>query len=119
MPGGRGASMGAGRGFDPDSAQQSAEPESEGTAMSRLQGAVVVSVGLMAGCASGPKAMQVSKARESLVAIEQQKLQVADQAPGDKLGSSVAVLGETAVLGDPSDDNGWSSEAGSVRVFAG
>src|SRR5262245_53010612 len=72
----------------------------------------------LAGCASEPQRNEVAREKARLVAVEQQKLQVGDLAPFDGLGTSVALLGDTAVLGDPSDDDGPNSQAGSIRVFA-
>ena len=48
---------------------------------------------------------------------EQAKLTPADGAPHDNFGYSVALSGDTAVVGMPGDDVGGAVEQGSVRVF--
>jgi uncharacterized repeat protein (TIGR01451 family) len=49
---------------------------------------------------------------------QQQKLVAADGAADDSFGRSVAVSGETAVVGEPFDDNLGGTNAGSAYVFA-
>jgi uncharacterized repeat protein (TIGR01451 family) len=48
---------------------------------------------------------------------EQQKLVAADGAAGDSFGWSVAVSGETAIVGEPFDDNVGGTNAGSAYAF--
>jgi hypothetical protein len=48
---------------------------------------------------------------------EQQELTATDGAPGDKLGSSVALSGETAVVGAPYADVMGNANAGAAYVF--
>lgn len=50
--------------------------------------------------------------------LQQQKLVASDGAPGDLLGSSVALDGDTAVVGAPLDDDGGNN-SGSAYAFAG
>jgi hypothetical protein len=47
----------------------------------------------------------------------QQTLTASDGAAGDQFGVSVSISGETLAVGVPYDDNGASTEQGSVRVF--
>ena len=47
---------------------------------------------------------------------EQAKLTASDAAAGDRFGISVAVSGETAVIGSPGDDDA-ASASGSAYVF--
>jgi alpha-tubulin suppressor-like RCC1 family protein len=89
----------------------------EANAMSRISIGLIALIAALAGCTSPLKPDTIAKAQEGLVAVEQQKLQVGDLAPFDRLGTSVAVSGNIAVLGDPYDDNGPNSEAGSIRAF--
>ncbi len=48
---------------------------------------------------------------------EQQKLTASDGAPGDSFGVSVAVSGDTAVVGANGDDVGTNTDQGSAYVF--
>ena len=48
---------------------------------------------------------------------QQQKLVASDAAGGDLLGSSVAISGETVVVGAPDDDDAAGSRQGSAYVF--
>lgn len=50
---------------------------------------------------------------------QQQKLTASDGAHGDHFGSSVAINGDTAVVGAPQDDIGASAEQGAAYVFVG
>jgi len=56
-------------------------------------------------------------ARSDGVWTEQAHLLTTDTAPNDRLGESVAVSGETAVLGAPGDDTPDGFDAGSAFVF--
>jgi hypothetical protein len=49
--------------------------------------------------------------------IHEAQLLAGDAAPGDSFGASVAVSGDTAVVGAPLDDTAAGAEAGSVYVF--
>ena len=49
--------------------------------------------------------------------IQQQKLTAADGAAGDQFGYSVAISGDTVVVGAPFDDVGFSVNQGSAYVF--
>ncbi|MDX2080157.1 MAG: FG-GAP repeat protein [Terrimicrobiaceae bacterium] len=49
--------------------------------------------------------------------VQQGKLTSDDLATGDTLGSSVAISGETAILGAPGDDNSYGMDAGAAYVF--
>ena len=49
---------------------------------------------------------------------QQAKLTASDGEAGDAFGSSIAFLGDTALIGAPSDDIGAMSNQGSVYVFA-
>ncbi len=48
---------------------------------------------------------------------QQQKLTASDAAPNDAFGRSVAVSGDTTVVGAPSDDHAGGTDAGSAYVF--
>jgi hypothetical protein len=50
---------------------------------------------------------------------EQAKLTAADGAADDEFGARVAVSGDTALVGVPSDDVGGNQEQGSAYVFTG
>jgi len=54
---------------------------------------------------------------DPLIASEQAQLTVFDAAPGDSLGYSVALAGDTAVVGAISDDHAGGTNAGSAYVF--
>lgn len=49
--------------------------------------------------------------------VEQTRLTADDDAAGDKLGSAVAISGDTAVVGVPDDDTAGKANAGSAYVF--
>lgn len=49
--------------------------------------------------------------------VEQQKLFAADQADGDQFGTSVAISGETVIVGAFDDDIGANSSQGSAYVY--
>jgi hypothetical protein len=49
--------------------------------------------------------------------IEQIKLLASDGEDGDNLGSSVAISGETVVVGAPKEDHGGSSNLGAAYIF--
>jgi len=55
--------------------------------------------------------------RSGAVWTEQQKLTAADGAFADHFGFSVALSGETVVVGAPDDDNGLNADQGSAYVF--
>jgi hypothetical protein len=55
--------------------------------------------------------------RTGSVWTEQAKLTASDPAQGDQFGYAVALHGDTAVVGSPSDDHAGGSNAGSVYVF--
>jgi hypothetical protein len=55
--------------------------------------------------------------RSGTMWIEQQKLTASDGAAGDEFGNSVAISGDTIVLGAPFDDVGANSSQGSAYVF--
>jgi uncharacterized repeat protein (TIGR01451 family) len=48
---------------------------------------------------------------------EQQKLLASDAAPGDRLGASLALSGETILMGAPDDDTPAGLDAGSAYAF--
>ncbi|HJR06826.1 MAG TPA: hypothetical protein VJ842_06185 [Pyrinomonadaceae bacterium] len=48
---------------------------------------------------------------------QQQRLQASDAAGGDYFGTSVAIDGDTVIVGAPFDDNSAGSNAGSAYVF--
>jgi FG-GAP repeat len=48
---------------------------------------------------------------------QQQKLEASDAVRSDRLGSSVAISGETVVVGAPSDDGAAGEDQGSVYIF--
>ena len=48
---------------------------------------------------------------------QQQKLEASDAAAGDMFGSSVAISGETVVVGAPLDDGAAGTDQGSAYVF--
>jgi FG-GAP repeat len=50
--------------------------------------------------------------------LQQTKLTASDGEGGDSFGSSLAFLGDTALIGAPSDDVGAITDQGSVYVFA-
>jgi hypothetical protein len=47
----------------------------------------------------------------------QQQLTASDAAASDNFGSSVALAGDTALVGAPNDDTAQGTDAGSVHVF--
>ena len=55
--------------------------------------------------------------RDNGVWTQQQKLVASDGAASDLLGVSVAVFGDTAVVGAPGDDTAAGANAGSIYVF--
>src|SRR5262249_21705547 len=55
--------------------------------------------------------------RSGAVWTKQQKLTADDGAAGDQLGSSVAITGDTIVMGAPLDDVGSKSDQGAAYVF--
>jgi len=57
-------------------------------------------------------------ARSSGVWTQQQKLEASDAAAADSFGASVAISGETVVVGAPGDDGAAGINQGSAYVFA-
>lgn len=66
-------------------------------------------------------AAAVTAARDQSISANnynrQQKLTASDGAANDQLGWSIALSGDTAVVGAPSDDIGWAANQGSAYVF--
>ncbi|HEV7763589.1 MAG TPA: Ig-like domain repeat protein [Thermoanaerobaculia bacterium] len=56
--------------------------------------------------------------RNGAIWTQQAKLHAADGAAGDKFGNSVALSGDTVLVGAPYDDTAGGSDAGSAHVFA-
>ena len=67
------------------------------------------------GSASGSAYVFV---RTGTVWAEEQKLTASDDSAGDEFGWSVAVSGDTVVVGAHMDDNGQGTDAGSVYVYS-
>ena len=56
-------------------------------------------------------------AAEALAALEQQQLTASDPSAGQAFGLSIAVSGDTAVVGAPAHDVGGNAQQGAVYVF--
>jgi len=71
------------------------------------------------GPATAPSASPCASADELLVllAVQQARLTAVDGAAGDEFGWSVAISGDTAVVGAPYDDIGANADQGSAYVF--
>jgi hypothetical protein len=54
---------------------------------------------------------------DPLIWVQNEKLSANDAQAGDAFGYSVAIDGDTAVIGAPDDDNEKGSDAGAVHVF--
>ncbi len=79
---------------------------------------IVVGVRDDSGAAGGGQGSAYVFVRSGGVWSQQQKLEASDAAANDQLGNSVAISGETIVVGAPSDDGAAGSNQGSAYVFA-
>jgi FG-GAP repeat protein len=79
---------------------------------------VVVSSLADTGAASFAQGSAYVFARSGGVWSQQQKLEASDAGEGDQFGSSVAISGETVVVGAQADDGAAGTNQGSAYVFA-
>ncbi len=79
---------------------------------------VVVGTPFDSGAAGSDQGSVYVFVRSGVVWSQQQKLEAADAAAGDFFGRSVAISGETIVVGAPFDDGAASINQGSAYVFA-
>ena len=88
------------------------------TAPFPVRGAMVALVVIMAvGVVAGPTGFRPEpQSAEAALLVELQKLLASDAKAGDVFGQSVAIIGDTAVVGAPFEDAGGST-AGAAYVF--
>jgi FG-GAP repeat/Viral BACON domain len=103
--------------------QQAKLTVSDGTSNSGFGGSVAISGDTVVGGApyqDGANSQQGAAyvfVRSGTVWTQQQKLTVSDGATLDEFGYSVAISGETLVVGAPFDDVGENMDAGSAYIF--
>lgn len=86
-------------------------------AKNRLLRATAFCTVLGAACSAAPPPLDVDFARQALLGVEQAKLVAADGRAQDSFGSSVAISGDTAVMGAPGVDSPGMSGVGAAYVF--
>jgi|GEM_PF-863512 len=79
--------------------------------------ALVVALACLLGAAAAPAAAAPGGDPLATLAVQQAKLTAGDAAASDYLGYSVAIDGETALVGAPSADSGVLEAAGAAYVF--
>ncbi|MEY3231202.1 MAG: hypothetical protein RL689_1291, partial [Planctomycetota bacterium] len=104
--------------------QQTKLVASDGAAGDQLGGSVAISGNtLLAGAAGDDFGAVLDQGsayvftRTGTTWTQQAKLVALDGAAGDNFGSSVAILGDTAIVGASGDDNGAVADQGSIYIF--
>ena len=80
--------------------------------MARLGSVARFSAALVVACWGG-----LTGVAAQTYALQQAKLSAADPGVLDRFGDSVAVWGDTAVIGAPNDDHAAGADAGSAYIF--
>lgn len=86
-------------------------------AKNRLLGATAFCAVLCTACSAAAPPLDVDFARQALLGVEQAKIVAADGRAQDIFGASVAISGDTVVMGAPGVDSPGMSDVGAAYVF--
>ena len=99
-------------------ALDAASPDHFGTSVAISGETIVVGARLMLAQRATDQGSAYVFVRSGVVWSQQQKLLASDAAAFDKFGTSVAISGETVVVGAPGDDGAAGLNQGSAYIFA-